>query len=87
MVALALVYDVQAQLGIEGAPPVEDRGQVGGAVHGRAFGRDHQQRRQLALIVLARYPDDLSALILHKKGLGLQRIGVAFAFPQVEFDA
>jgi hypothetical protein len=59
VVGLALVDDIEHQLGIEEALAVEDGRQVGGAVHGRAFGGDHQQRRQLALVALAGHADDL----------------------------
>lgn len=50
MVGLALVDAIDDEVGAERPLAVQDGGEVGGAVHGRAFGRDHQQGRQLALV-------------------------------------
>ncbi|MNE09448.1 hypothetical protein D3C80_1021220 [compost metagenome] len=46
MLGLTLVDDVEDQVGVDGFAAVEDRGQVGRAVHGRAFRRHHQQGRR-----------------------------------------
>ena len=95
MVGLALVDRVDHQLRVEIAPPIEHGGQVGGAVHGRAFRRDHQERRQVALVVIARHPHDLGALVGEEQAfftqLGDHRldqvVDVALALPEVEIDA
>ena len=46
MFGLPFIDDVEDQVGIDGLAAVQDRGEVGRAVHGRAFRRDDQQRRR-----------------------------------------
>ncbi len=92
MVRLALIDDVKRQVRAELGLALDDGGEVGGAVHRRAFRRYDEQRRHVLLVGLACHADDLRALVGFEQALGLQvgdhrfdeRIGVGFALPPIE---
>jgi hypothetical protein len=44
VIGLALVDAIKNEIGLLIAHALHDRSEIGGAVHGRAFGRNHEQR-------------------------------------------
>ncbi len=95
VVGLPLVDDVEQELRVEALLAIEDGGQVRGPVHGRAFRRDHDQRRQIALVAVPGHADDLGALVGDEQAALPQRVDhgrdqvvdVALALPEIEIDA
>ncbi len=95
MSVLALVDDIENEIGILVADAIDDGGEIGGAVEHGAVGFQQDQRRHFLLVARFGHRNDQRAFAHHRDPArlqirdhrGNQGIDIRLAFPQIEGDA